>query len=359
MKLLSLRRRTWSLFDNLAAIFGRSERGAHLSHGEGFAPASSTRIEGESRPGSSVRASRAPRDHVFVEPKSTPPKKREDGERERKRKRGREPRPSPLLGKGRDLLHQYCGRLIPGWSSLPLLGLGRDPMSRVEVGVTSASSSHVTSTANPVSLDSPASGGPIGSSPLGLRAGSKAMTPLAFRDPALYVPPLDVIGFSTALRTCIFQEAIEYPRKDLADQQGLVRQCTQEWAQLVSKQNSLSEEVARLSRELENVKAEMEELKTRGPSLSSRRDSSWEALHQWSRELEQLDSDSAMVANLANLTVQEISHLREEKRVMLRCAEQLKAMIEESLDCFLKCMDFLISFSFYFSSCLLFFYWLF
>ncbi|ERN09215.1 hypothetical protein AMTR_s00014p00255080 [Amborella trichopoda] len=107
-------------------------------------------------------------------------------------------------------------------------------------------------------------------------------------------------------------------------------------ARLVLEQDSLSKEVANLSRELEIVTTKMEELQARVASLSSRRDSSWKALHQRSHELEQLDFESAAVANLANSTALEISHLREEKRVMLWLVEELKEMIEESLAHFLK-----------------------
>ncbi|ERM98032.1 hypothetical protein AMTR_s00120p00066970 [Amborella trichopoda] len=200
-------------------------------------------------------------------------------------------------------------------------------MSKVEVSVTPAVSSHVVSPAHPAmsvlpaseatqeevgtlrarpsgspaaqSSDSPASGGPLGSPLLGLRAGSEAMTPLAFRNHVLDVSPLD---------------------------QGLVWQHTQTRARLVSERDSFSEEVASLSREFEILKAEMDELQARVASLRSCRDSSWEVLHQRSRDVK--------VANLANSTAQEISCLREEKQVMVRRAEKLKAMIEESLDLF-------------------------
>ncbi|ERM96987.1 hypothetical protein AMTR_s00074p00185110 [Amborella trichopoda] len=75
---------------------------------------------------------------------------------------------------------------------------------------------------------------------------------------------------------------------------------------LVSERDSLSIEVASLSEELKVVKAEMEELQARVDSLSTRRDYSWEALHQQSYELEQLDSDYVAVTSLGNSTAQEI-----------------------------------------------------
>ncbi|ERN04553.1 hypothetical protein AMTR_s00081p00178150 [Amborella trichopoda] len=78
----------------------------------------------------------------------------------------------------------------------------------------------------------------------------------------------------------------------------------------------------------------MEELQARVASLSSHRDSNWEVLHQRLRELEQQDFDSAAITDLATSTSQEISRLREENRVMLRCAKELKVIIEESLDLF-------------------------
>ncbi|ERM98759.1 hypothetical protein AMTR_s00082p00133500 [Amborella trichopoda] len=154
------------------------------------------------------------------------------------------------------------------------------------------------------SLDSPASGRPLGSLPLGLHDASKSMTPLAFRNPMLDVPPLDMIGFfatpqpSSGSKAFIvrrmlssdlhdwgskglssedaaqasFERHLDTLEKDLAEQQGLMRQRTQERARLISKRDSLSEEVVSLSRELKIVKAEIEELQARVASLSSRRD---------------------------------------------------------------------------------------
>ncbi|ERM95481.1 hypothetical protein AMTR_s00008p00266600 [Amborella trichopoda] len=104
------------------------------------------------------------------------------------------------------------------------------------------------------SLDSPAPEGPLGSNPLGLHTVSKAMTPLAFRDLVLDVPPLDVIGFYVAPQPSSGSKAF-------------IR------AWLVLERDSLSEEVASLSGELEIVKAEMEELQAQVASLSSHRDS--------------------------------------------------------------------------------------
>ncbi|ERM97561.1 hypothetical protein AMTR_s00200p00030710 [Amborella trichopoda] len=85
-----------------------------------------------------------------------------------------------------------------------------------------------------------------------------------------------------------------------------MQQHAQERARLTFKRESLLREVANLSRELE-VR---------------------------SCELEQLDSDSAAVTSLTNSTAQEISHLQEKKQALLRCAVDLKEMIEDSLDRF-------------------------
>ncbi|ERM98031.1 hypothetical protein AMTR_s00120p00066930 [Amborella trichopoda] len=99
MKLLSLKIRTRSFFDNLEATFGWSEMGVDPSHEEGLASAPPARIEGESRSDLSGWANRAPRAPASVKPKSTPPKERQDKEREREREKGGESlRPSPLLG---------------------------------------------------------------------------------------------------------------------------------------------------------------------------------------------------------------------------------------------------------------------
>ncbi|ERM93691.1 hypothetical protein AMTR_s00004p00195250 [Amborella trichopoda] len=135
-------------------------------------------------------------------------------------------------------------------------------------------------------------------------------------NPMLDVPPLDVVGFLAVQRLSSNFKA------------------SMERAWLISKQDSLSMEVANLSGELEVVKSEMEELQAQVASLSTCRNSSWEALHQRSRELELLDSDSTVVTSLANSTSQEISHLQEEKQTLLRCSKELKAMIKDSLDRF-------------------------
>ncbi|ERN10364.1 hypothetical protein AMTR_s00026p00103800 [Amborella trichopoda] len=99
-----------------------------------------------------------------------------------------------------------------------------------------------------------------------------------------------------------FERRLDALEKDLADRQGLVQQHAQEWAQLVSERDSLSTEVASLSGELEVVKVEMEELQAQVDSLSTHQDSSWEALYQRSCGLEQLDSNSATITSLVNLT---------------------------------------------------------
>ncbi|ERN04657.1 hypothetical protein AMTR_s00076p00081190 [Amborella trichopoda] len=205
------------------------------------------------------------------------------------------------------------------------------------------------------------SGGPMASSSLEPRTSARPMMPLGSRNYVLAVPPLDVVGFPVVLRSSSdfkasmvrgmlysslqgmrgcslseLEERMEVFRAcvDLADRQSLVQQRTQERARLVSEQDSLSTEVTNLSEELEEVKAEMDELQAWMLSLSACRDTSWEALHQRSCELEQLDFDSAAVTSSDNLIAQEISHLQEEKQTLLRRAEELKAMIEDSLDRF-------------------------
>ncbi|ERN11894.1 hypothetical protein AMTR_s00020p00200770 [Amborella trichopoda] len=230
-----------------------------------------------------------------------------------------------------------------------------------------------------VVLGSQASEGPVASYPLGHYATTGAMMPLSFGNPVLDVPPLNVVGFpvvpqsssgfkvsmvrgmlysdlqglrgypllelrermeGTKALSCedvaqsSFERHLAVLEHDLGDRQGLVQQHVQERAQLIFKRDSLSMEVANFSEELEVVKAEMEDLQAWVTSLSARQDTSWEALHQWSRELEQLDSDSTAVTSLANSTAQEISHLQEEKQALLHHAVELRAMIEDSLDRF-------------------------
>ncbi|ERN10366.1 hypothetical protein AMTR_s00026p00105230 [Amborella trichopoda] len=235
----------------------------------------------------------------------------------------------------------------------------RNPTSRVEIGVTSAASTCVASLARPRtsvfpaqkieqkemgalrvrplgssmahSLSLHASGGAVASFPLGPCAVARAMTPPDSGNPVLDVPPLDVVGFHAILQSSSglsmgtkdlscedamqtsFERRLAVLEQDLTDRPGLVQQLAQERAQFISELDSMPTEVANLFWELVMVKAKMEELQARVASLSACRDSIWEALNQRLRELEQLDSDSAVVTSLANSIAQEISHLQEEK----------------------------------------------
>ncbi|ERM97485.1 hypothetical protein AMTR_s00125p00072900 [Amborella trichopoda] len=201
----------------------------------------------------------------------------------------------------------------PGWSSVPPLDPGRSsrsPASRVEVDATSAASTHVASPARLVASVLPASKATL----------KEVGLPLLFIDDA-------VIRFSCLKRACgkfSSWALCRWPRA--AARTRAVR--------LISEWDSLSTEFANLFGELEAVKAEMEELQARVALLSALRDTSLEALHQRSYELEQLDSDSATVTSLVNSTTQEISHLQKEKQALLRLTEEVKEMIEDSLDRF-------------------------
>ncbi|ERN05707.1 hypothetical protein AMTR_s00006p00234700 [Amborella trichopoda] len=74
----------------------------------------------------------------------------------------------------------------------------------------------------------------------------------------------EALSFEDAAQAS-FEKRLDALEKDLADRQ---------------ERDSFSMEVANLFGELEVVKAEMEELQVGVASLSARRDTSWEALHQ-------------------------------------------------------------------------------
>ncbi|ERN09178.1 hypothetical protein AMTR_s00014p00237310 [Amborella trichopoda] len=71
------------------------------------------------------------------------------------------------------------------------------------------------------SLDSLTSGGPLGGSPLGLRAASKALTPFASKNSILDVPPLDMIGSSTLSQMSLGSKAFIVRRMLCLGLQGL------------------------------------------------------------------------------------------------------------------------------------------
>ncbi|ERN11877.1 hypothetical protein AMTR_s00020p00176160 [Amborella trichopoda] len=200
-------------------IFGQSERGVNPSCEEGFAPAPSTLIEGESCSGSYIWASHAPKPPSSVKPKNVLPKEREDRESERKRKRGREPSPVPSSRErgsrsDREDLHSATVPSVPSHARWARLGARRAPDSPPAVSPSTpaailrpadswpgwsiptvsvmpaleATQEEVsTSSACPSGLStaqssySPTLGGPLGDNPLGFCATLTATTSLRER----------------------------------------------------------------------------------------------------------------------------------------------------------------------------------
>ncbi|ERN02501.1 hypothetical protein AMTR_s00083p00020760 [Amborella trichopoda] len=130
--LLSLKKKMRSFFDNLEVIFGWGEGGVVPPQEEELAPASNARPEGKT-----------PRPLDFVKPKSAPPKERED----------KSPNSPSTLSSLGPVVASRSVDSWPGWSSAPLLDPGRSSRgsaSRIEVGVTSSTSTHVASLARSV-----------------------------------------------------------------------------------------------------------------------------------------------------------------------------------------------------------------